>query len=265
MTLAGRAERRGFANGTGAAAKFETPEGVAIDGSGNLYVCDSANFVVQEVTSGGVVTTLAGTPGVSGSTDGTGAGALFKGPVAITVGGDGNIYVSDQGTIRKITTSGVVTTLAGSSGSIGYTDGTGSAAQFSTYITGLAADAGGTVYAADFLNAALRVISPSGVVTTLPALAVHSQAFTDLTVTGVALRSWRGSSISRTRRPSRRSPPAALSASWPAWRAKTASPTEQQVPGRGSAVLWRFLIDSNGNLFVTRTTTRFARSPQVGL
>ena len=109
----------GYADGTGAAAQFYGPSGVAVDGSGTVYVADQANQRIRKITATGVVSTLAGsgvadpmsgTPG--GYTDGTGAAALFNRPTGVTVDGSGNIYVADQYNhrIRKIVVATVVVT-----------------------------------------------------------------------------------------------------------------------------------------------------------
>jgi len=167
-TLAGTAGTRGSNDGTGAAASFNGSRGVATDASGNVYVADSFNSAIRKITPAGVVTTLAGTPGVEGSVDGTGAAARFSGPRGVTLDASGNIYVADRTnqTIRKITPAGVVTTLAGTAGSLGIDDGTGAAARF-TFPYGLATDAGGNVYVTDSLNYTIRKVTPAGVVTTL--------------------------------------------------------------------------------------------------
>src|SRR6185436_1121003 len=100
--------------------------------SGNVYVGDSDNSTVRKITSAGVVSTLAGLAGSSGSADGTASDARFNDPNGVAVDSSGNIYVADTSneTIRKITSAGVVSTLAGLAGNPGYTDGTGSAARF---------------------------------------------------------------------------------------------------------------------------------------
>jgi streptogramin lyase len=167
-TLAGTAGLYGSADGTGSAARFHNPWGVAVDGSGNAYVADTDNNTIRKITPAGVVTTLAGTAGSSGSTDGTGSAARFWGPAGVAVDISGNVYVADYGnyTIRKITPAGVVTTLAGTAGSSGSADGTGSAARF-YYPQGVAVDSSGNVYVADFGNYKIRKVTPAGVVTTL--------------------------------------------------------------------------------------------------
>ena len=117
-TLAGTAGFPGSADGTGAAARFGFPAGVAVDGSGNVYVADTGNSTVRKVTPAGVVSTLAGTAGSYGSADGTGAAARFNLPIGVAVDGSGNVYVADtyNDTLRKVTPAGVVSTLAGTAG-----------------------------------------------------------------------------------------------------------------------------------------------------
>src|SRR5437867_67532 len=126
-TLAGIAGA-GSADGTGSAARFNFPGCAAVDGSGNVYVADAANQTIRKITPSGVVTTLAGLAGSSGSADGTGSAARFNLPFGVAVDGSGSVYVADtyNHTIRQITPGGVVTTLAGLAGSSGSADGTGS-------------------------------------------------------------------------------------------------------------------------------------------
>ena len=105
----------GSDDGTGTAASFNYPRGVAVDGDGNLYVADTNNNTIRKVTPAGEVTTFAGS-GSYGSDDGTGTAASFANPRGVAVDGDGNLYVADtnNNTIRKVTPAGVVTTFAGS-------------------------------------------------------------------------------------------------------------------------------------------------------
>ena len=171
-TLAGLAGSSGSSDGTGSTARFNGPQGVAVDANGNVYVADTYNNTLRKVTLSGVVTTLAGLARTSGSSDGTGNAARFNNPYGVAVDGSGNVYVADTSnhTIRMVTPSGVVTTLAGLAGSSGSSDGTGSAARFYKPY-GVAVDGSGNVYVADTYNQTIRMMTPSGVVTTLVGLA----------------------------------------------------------------------------------------------
>ncbi|MGN5354480.1 NHL repeat-containing protein [Ralstonia sp. L16] len=164
-TIAG-STTAGYANGTGSAASFRQPSGVARDASGNLYVADYANHVIRKIAPGGVVTTLAGT-GSPGHVDGMAGSAKFATPVGIAVAASGNIYVTEfyGNDIRMITPGGIVTTLAGSA-TAGSADGIGASASFNNPL-GIAVDANENVYVADYSNNMIRKITPAGVVTTL--------------------------------------------------------------------------------------------------
>jgi sugar lactone lactonase YvrE len=164
-TVAGSGTR-GDQDGTGAAAKFDFPSGVTIDVSGIIYVADRDNDKIKKITPDGVVSTVAGS-GTSGFADGTGTAAYFNSPSSVAVDVSGNIYVADRFNhrIRKVTPTGEVTTLAGS-GSPVFADGTGAAASFHDPY-GVAVDASGNIYVADFLNHRIRKITPTGEVTTL--------------------------------------------------------------------------------------------------
>jgi hypothetical protein len=174
-TLAGLAGSSGSADGTGDAARFDNPFGVAADGAGNLYVGDTFNHTIRKINSGGVVTTLAGLAGSFGSLDGTGSAARFFHPNGVAADGAGNVYVADGGnnTIRKITPGGTVTTVAGLAGSSGSADGTGSAARFYAPY-GVVADGAGNLFVTDRINCTIRKIDSNAVVTTVAGLAGSS-------------------------------------------------------------------------------------------
>lgn len=124
-TLAGGT--KGFANGAGSEARFDSPIGIVMGTDGNLYVADQVNRVIRKVTTAGVVTTLAGQPNTSGSADGQGSEARFFTPTGICTDESGNLYVADNGNslIRKVTLTGEVITVAGRAGSTSVTTGTG--------------------------------------------------------------------------------------------------------------------------------------------
>lgn len=170
-TLAGTAGVPGSMDGPGAAARFNNPYGLAVDGAGALYVVDSRNHAIRKVVlSTGAVTTIAGTAGMSGSFDGKGPMAQFKDPAGIAADRAGALYVTDTNnqTVRKVVLStGDVTTLAGAVGMPGNTDGAGATARFN-YPYGIAMDGSGTLYVADYSGHTVRkVMVDTGAVTTL--------------------------------------------------------------------------------------------------
>jgi sugar lactone lactonase YvrE len=163
--VAGVAGGTGFADGTGTQARFDGASGTAIDSAGNIYVADMVNAVIRKVTPGGVVNTLAGQPRVHGHADGPASSSMFINPNALAIDGSGNLYVGDAWRIRKISPSGVVSTLAGDAP--GSNDGTGSGASFRD-VRGIVSDAAGNLVVIDSgQNQIVRRVSSSGVVTTL--------------------------------------------------------------------------------------------------
>ncbi|HUB66114.1 MAG TPA: protease pro-enzyme activation domain-containing protein [Candidatus Methylacidiphilales bacterium] len=172
--LAGKSGTAGYANGTGTAALFNTPTGLAVDSSGNVYVADYGNYVLRKITPAGVVTTVAGQPEVSGYMDGTSTNALLNGPNGVAVDSLGNIYITDSlippigsnaggnELLRKLNTSGVLSTIAGDPGVTGSANGTGTAAQFYS-LQAAAINSNGEYYMADTYNQTIRAggIAPS--------------------------------------------------------------------------------------------------------
>ena len=154
----------GFSNGTGTSAQFAQPLGLAVDAAGNVYVADDLNHKIRKITPDGVVSTFAGSS--SGNSDGTGASAQFSSPSDIAIGPNGNFFITDTGnhSIRKITTSGVVTTLAG--GAAGLVEGTLVNARFDNPVA-LDLDASGNIYVVDLVNQRIRKITHDGIVSTL--------------------------------------------------------------------------------------------------
>ena len=164
-TLAGTAGAAGNRDGVGANASFTPPYGIATDSAGNVYVAEMSSHTIRKITPAGVVTTLAGKAGETGHADGTGADARFYSPHGIATDEAGNVYVADHSndTIRKITPSGVVTTIAGKAGESAEYDGIGGAARFSDPMA-VATDSKGNVFVLEADN--IREIAPRGVVTT---------------------------------------------------------------------------------------------------
>jgi sugar lactone lactonase YvrE len=156
----------GSVNGAVATARFDTPCGIAVDGSGRLFVAENINSALRTITPAGVVSTLAGS-GTYSYLDGTGTGAHFNQPRGVAIDASGNLFVADTSNqrIRKVTSAGVVSTLAGS-GAPGAADGVGTSASFNNPY-GVAVDATGVVYVADYSNHLIRKITPAGVVSTL--------------------------------------------------------------------------------------------------
>ena len=163
-TLAGSAA--GYADGVGAAARFETPSGLALGSDEALYVADTGNNAIRRVTAGGVVSTVAGGRG-AGYRDGIVLDALFNAPVGVAVEPSGRIIVADtyNDRIRAIERGGSVTTIAGS-GQQGLVDGPALDAQFDTPC-GLAVDGAGNIFVADAGNGVIRKIDASGNVSTV--------------------------------------------------------------------------------------------------
>ena len=176
----------GYQDGVGGQARFNYPLGVAIDQAGNVFVADAGNQVIRKVTANGAVTTLAGDPATNqfgfnpgGYADGLGSAARFQDPIGVATDDSGNVYVADSSNnaIRKITSAGVVTTLAGlaqfdADGCPvgGSADGTGKAARFSCP-SGLVINKTGNIYVADGDNRSIRKITPGGLVATFTGLA----------------------------------------------------------------------------------------------
>lgn len=171
--LAGVVTGTGSSNGPGAVALFAGPSGTTVDPNGNIYVIDSGNQVIRKITLGGIVSTLAGTPGVTtdvtsctSSTcgDGTGAQASFNSPQSITYDPVSNLlYVWDCGSnrIRSVTLGGVVATLAGSPGQTNANDGPYGTLQCQDYMTSpITTDGAGNVWIVDY-NGRLRMIKPT--------------------------------------------------------------------------------------------------------
>ncbi|MEI7733285.1 MAG: immunoglobulin domain-containing protein [Verrucomicrobiota bacterium] len=156
-TVAGSAANPGSADGTNAVARFYNPSGVAVDAVGNLYVADTGNHTIRRIAPGGVVTTVAGSSGNSGSADGTGSAARFYSPSGVAVDVTGSLYVADTGnqTIRKLTPGGTASTVGGLASAAGSSDGTGANAQFWAP-EGIAVDGSGNLYVTDYSNNTLR-------------------------------------------------------------------------------------------------------------
>jgi hypothetical protein len=177
-TIAGLAGANGSQDGTNSDARFSSPHGLSVDRSGNLYVADFGNNTIRKLSAVGtnwVVTTIAGTAGMTGSDDGTNAQARFFNPCGLAVDEETNLYITDSGnclirSIRPLGTNWVVATIAGAAGSPGSADGTNSLARFSNPLD-IAVDGRTNLYVADSGNSIIRHVYPAGTNWTVATLA----------------------------------------------------------------------------------------------
>ncbi len=155
-TIAGSGEF-GFANGNGTEASFRWPTSIAIDGDGNIFISDTRNHMIRKLTPNGDVTVVAGN-GERGYADGEASQAQFNDPHGLAVANDGTIYVAESlgNRIRKISTSGIVSTVAGT-GEKGFKDGPADEAMFDSPV-GLVINENGNLLVSDLLNNRIRKI-----------------------------------------------------------------------------------------------------------
>jgi sugar lactone lactonase YvrE len=169
-TIAGTAFVTGSADGTGSAARFSGLQGIATDRTGNVFVADTDNQTIRKITPAGVVSTLAGTVGVTGATNGSGSTALFYNPRGIATDSAGNVFVAEiyRNAIRKITPSGEVSDVWGSAGVVSGYSGGAPPTHTGPYIGphGLATDGAGNVIVASTYNHTILKFTPAGVVST---------------------------------------------------------------------------------------------------
>jgi sugar lactone lactonase YvrE len=168
---------KGLVDGTGTAARFNSPLGLAVGPDDNIYVADNSNSVIRKVTHTAIVSTYAGVGGLGGFNDGPANQALFDGPLELVVCGNGTIYVTEfDNQIRKITSDGMVTLFAGNRNvPAGFVNGTSTAAIFNLP-GGLALDKCGNLYVADAQNNLIRKITPKAVVTTFAGNGIKGSA-----------------------------------------------------------------------------------------
>ncbi|MGM9428263.1 hypothetical protein [Hydrogenophaga sp. MI9] len=174
----------GYVNGVASAARFQKIAGIAIDSNGNIFVSESGNNAIRKITPTGIVSTFAGADSSvlaynrSGFSDGQGTTARFNDPGQIAIDSGNNIYVADElnHRIRKITPTGLVTTLAGQS-SPGVVDGPGTAAKFDNPFAIAVDKSTGNVYVGDRDGYTVRKITPAGDVTTVIGTAYSSGVY----------------------------------------------------------------------------------------
>jgi sugar lactone lactonase YvrE len=180
-TLAGTAGLSGHVDGIGSAARFSSPNGIALDGQGNLVVADYSTGFIRKVTLGGVVTT------VNPSRTNSGLGADFGTPAGIAVDHKGNIYVADAdfSVLKMIAPDGSITTIGGTAGITGSTDGISQIARFNQP-NGLALDANDNLYIADTFNNTIRVGSANAPALLAPVRANSTMQFGETQTLSVA-------------------------------------------------------------------------------
>ncbi len=153
-----------YADGNSTSSRFRSPDGVAVDALGNVYVADTGNHSIRKISPSGDVSTIAGgtSNSSSGDIDGIASVARFNSPTALVVDTNGNIYVadSDNHKIRKIDTNGNVSTVAGN-GDSGDVDEIGTAARFDSP-RGITIDQFNNLYVADMNNNKIKKITPDG-------------------------------------------------------------------------------------------------------
>ena len=155
-------------NGPATSAMLNYPEGIAVDGEGNLYIADSSNLRIRKVSAAGIITTVAGNGNVVTAGDGGPAtGASFGQPIGVTLDSAGNLYLCDGRRVRKVNTAGIISTVAGT-GVLGNSGDGGPATSAQLRgASGMAVDRAGNLYIADISNQRIRKVDAAGIISTI--------------------------------------------------------------------------------------------------
>lgn len=156
--------------GPAIAAQLSTPQGVAVDTSGNLYIADYGNSRIREVSTDGVITTIAGngTSGFSGD-GGLATSAQLAGPASLAVSSKGELFISEylNNRVRKVSPDGVISTFAGTARCCDLGDGGPAIEAIVPMPHGIALDSAENVYVAEWPDSRIRKVTPGGIISTV--------------------------------------------------------------------------------------------------
>jgi uncharacterized protein (TIGR03437 family) len=153
--------------GPATSALMDSPYGVAVDSSGNLFIVDTRNSRIRKVSASGIITTVAGNGTAGSSGDGGPATSASLAPYGVAVDSSGNLFIGDNSRIRKVSASGIITTVAGNYGCGFSGDGGPATSALLCSPGGIAVDGSGNLFIADTSNQRIRKISASGIITTV--------------------------------------------------------------------------------------------------
>jgi sugar lactone lactonase YvrE len=161
--VAGTGSQGAATPGPATNSDLNDPSGVAVDGAGNLYIADSGNDVVEKVTPAGTLSVVAGTGSQGAPTPGPATSSDLNDPSGVAVDGAGNLYIADSGNevVEKVTPAGMLSVVVGTGNEGAPTPGAATRSDLSVPY-GVAVDAAGNLYIADYLNRVVEKVTPSG-------------------------------------------------------------------------------------------------------